>query len=192
MRVMTNWRYVFQLLNHTSARYACWSHDPIYVIVPVCSDPYQVCILLLQHQQEHNNETDSWQSLLCAVNWNLGLTAPGFPIVCPVGANVSPGPDDNFRSKQTTDSLGLGEQSHRCTECRALQSSTAHCTWWWYNTNMITYKQTRPSAHYQASSIHNCSSSASVCMWTLASSGTQLQDSDASRIWSSYRPSFVS
>jgi hypothetical protein len=106
----------------------------------------------------------------------------GFPIVRPVRAKVSPGPDDNFRGKQTKDGLGLGQQSHGRKDCRALQSSSAHCARRYYNTNMITYKQTRPSAHYQASSIHNCSSSASVCMWTLASSGTQPQHSDASRI----------
>jgi hypothetical protein len=111
----------------------------------------------------------------------------GFPIVRPVRAKVSPGPDDNFWGKQTKDCLGLGQQSHGRKDCRALQSSSAHFPRRYYNTNMITYKQTRPSAHYQASSIHNYSSSASVCMWTLASSGTQPQHSDASRIWSSYR-----
>jgi hypothetical protein len=87
----------------------------------------------------------------------------GFSIVRPVRAKVSPGPDDNFRGKQTKDCLGLRQQSHGRKDCRALQSSSAHCARRFYNTNMITYKQTRPSAHYQASSIHNCSSSASVC-----------------------------
>ena len=115
-------------------------------------------------------------------------TCAGFPIVRPVRAMVSPGPNDNFRGKQTMDCLGLGQQSHGRKDCRALQSSSAHCARQYYNTNMITYTQTRPSAHYQASSIYNCSSSASVGMWTLASSGTQPQHSGTPRIWSSYRP----
>jgi len=103
------------------------------------------------------------------VTWCLQVhiqVYPGFPIVRPVRAKVSPGPDDNFRGKQTKDCLGLGQQSHGRKDCRALQSSSAHCARRYYNTNMITYKQTRPSAHYQASSIHNCSSSASICMST--------------------------
>jgi len=128
---------------------------------------------------------------LGANNYNAALisaSSAGFPIVRPVRAKVSPGPDDNFRGKQTKDCLGLGQQSHGRKDYRALQSSSTHYARRYYNTNMITYKQTRPSAHYQASSIHNCSSSASVCMWTLASSGTQPQHSDTSRIWSLYRP----
>ena len=71
---------------------------------------------------------------------------PGFPTIRPVRAKVSPGPDDNFRGKQTKDCLGLGQQSHGRKDCRALQSSSAHCARRYYNTNMITYKQTRPSA----------------------------------------------
>ena len=53
---------------------------------------------------------------------------PGFPIVRPVRAKVSPGPDVNFRGKQTKDCLGLGQQSHGRKDCRArsLALRTAH------------------------------------------------------------------
>jgi len=172
-----------------------------YDVVQLRSQPhsYLVAVLVQSRRMSLRGETGpftectpaphlrDWTGSFAEHTYKCELHS-GFPTVRSVRAKVSPGPDDNFRGKQTKDCLGLGQQSRGRKDCRALQSSSAHCARRYYNTNMITYKQTRPSAHYQASSIHNCSSSASVCMWTLASSGTQPQHSDASRIWSSYTP----